>query len=756
MNEETSVTSPPRQAKDSATIAAAPSEAGRRAVESEPEILPSELNQLLEEAKDHLALQMLLIEVASFNDQADFKLIARAYHFAQAYHVGQTRKSGRPFIQHCVEVARILAQLRLDATTVASGLLHDVLEDTEASYEEVEAEFGEKIASLIDGVTKIDRLTFESKEARQVETYRKMLLSMVEDIRIILIKFADRMHNMRTLEHVDTADQNRIARETLDIYAPLAHRFGLARTRWELEDLSLKYLEPSAYDSIRSKVAMKRRERETYIEVFSTPIQEQLAANAIPAEITSRAKNFYSVFRKMQARGKPFEEIYDLLAVRIIVDSVRECYHTLGLVHTIYHPIPDRIKDYIATPKTNMYQSLHTSVIGPTGIPVEIQIRTQEMHNTAEIGIAAHWRYKSDKVESSNLDGHIAWLRQVLDWQRDATDPAEFLENLKIDLFQDEVFVFTPKGDLHHLPRGSTPIDFAFSVHTDVGLHCLTAKINSQIVPLGTELKSGDTVRIVTSQQQKPNRSWLQLIKTGKARHSIRRWLKEEQFSHSVQLGQEMLEREIRRYSDGSPDMDVDSVVAELEFTDRDHLSAAVGSGDLSVARVVNKLLPPRHRPRSKAKVQDKRGIRIQGMSDMMINFGKCCTPLPGDSIVGLITRGRGVSVHRTDCSNLADATEDPDRILAVDWDLQEEVSFTIQLLVRSRDRKGLLSDVTRVISDCEINIREATTETDSLTAELKFWIDVRDTEQLGVVVGQVHQVMGVSQVLRVDNPDSA
>ena len=723
-------------------------------VRREPDIFTSELDQLLEEAKDHLALQMLLIEVASFNAQADFKLIARAYHFAQDYHTGQTRKSGRPFIQHCVEVARILAQLRLDATTVASGLLHDVLEDTEATYAEVESQFGDKIASLIDGVTKIDRFTFESKEARQVETYRKMLLSMVEDIRIILIKFADRLHNMRTLEHVEEPTQERIARETLDIYAPLAHRFGLARTRWELEDLSLKYLEPSSYDSIRDKVAMKRREREAYIEEFSAPIEEELAQNSIPAEITSRAKNFYSVFKKMRARNKPFEEIYDLLAVRIIVESVRECYHTLGLVHTIYHPIPDRIKDYIATPKTNMYQSLHTSVIGPSGIPVEIQIRTVEMHSTAEIGIAAHWRYKSDSIPPSDLDGHIAWLRQVLDWQRDATDPAEFMENLKIDLFQDEVFVFTPKGDLHQLPRGSTPIDFAFSVHTDVGLHCLTAKINSQIVPLGTELKSGDTVRIVTSQQQKPNRSWLQLVKTGKARHSIRRWLKEEQFSHSLQLGLEMLEREMKRYSNESQKRNLESVVAELGFADVDHLHAALGSGDLSVARVVNKLIPPRHRPRSQPKVQDRRGIRIQGMNDLMINFGKCCTPIPGDQIIGLITRGRGVSVHRTDCPNISDVTEDPDRILAVNWDLQEELSFTVQLLVRCGDRKALLSDVAKVISDCGINIRGSTTKTDSHAAELTFWVDVNDTRQLDNVVSLVQKVKGVVEVVRVDEPE--
>ncbi len=718
-------------------------------------LLPGKLDKILEEARDHLQLQMLLIEVASCNEQADFELIARAYHFAKNYHVGQTRKSGHPFLQHCVEVARLLAQLRLDATTVASGLLHDVLEDTPATFEEVAGEFGPKIAALIDGVTKIDRFTFESREARQVETYRKMLLSMVEDIRIILIKFADRLHNMRTLEHVDPAQQKRISRETIDIYAPLAHRFGLARTRWELEDLSLKYLEPETYQEIRDKIAMKRREREAYIEEFNAPIEEELSKNEIVAEITSRAKNFYSIYKKMKARNKPFEEIYDLMAVRIIVNTVRGCYHTLGLVHTIYHPIPDRIKDYIATPKTNMYQSLHTSVIGPKGIPVEIQLRTKEMHNTAEIGIAAHWRYKSEDIGSSDLDPHISWLRQVLDWQRDATDPAEFMENLKIDLFQDEIFVFTPKGDLHQLPKGATPIDFAFAVHTDIGLHCLTAKINGQVVPLSTELKSGDTVQIITSPHQKPNQSWLQMVKSGKARHSIRRWLKEEQYTHSIHLGREMLERELKRSRNLPKDKTLDSVAEDFGFADSQRLYAAIGSGVLSTNRVLNKLIPNKPRPRTKPKLQDKRGIRIQGMNDLMINFAKCCTPISGDPIIGLITRGRGVSVHRADCPNISDITEDPDRLLAVNWDLHEEHSFTVQLLTKSHDRKYLLTDITKVISDTGINIRGSSTRTEAHIAELSFWINVKDTQQLQTIIEKIYQVSGVTDVRRVDEPDT-
>ena len=442
---------------------------------------PLSLDELLEQSSGHLQLQMLLIEVASSNEQADFSLIARAYHFANAQHDGQTRRSGRPFMQHCVEVARILAQLRLDSTTVAAGLLHDVVEDTPVTIERVAEEFGPKIAALTDGVTKIERFRYESREARQAETYRKMLLSMVEDIRAILIKFADRLHNMRTLGHVDAEQQKRIALETVEVYAPLANRLGLARIRWELEDQSLKYIDPEMYAEIRDKVVLKREDREVYIDEFKSPIETELYKGGIEAEITGRPKNFYSIYNKMKAEGKPFEEIFDLQAVRITLGTIRECYHTLGLVHTIYHPIPDRFKDYIATPKTNMYQSLHTTVIGPRGIPVEVQIRTDEMHYTAEFGIAAHWRYKSGiGTEGGDLDHRMNWLRQVLDWQRDATDPVEFMESLKIELFQDEIFAFTPKGDLHQLPNGATPIDFAFAIHTDIGLHCLTAKVNGQ------------------------------------------------------------------------------------------------------------------------------------------------------------------------------------------------------------------------------------------------------------------------------------
>ena len=708
------------------------------------------LDEILEEAHDHLQLQMLLIEVASCNDQADFALIARAYHFAKQYHEGQIRKSGHPFLHHCVEVARLLAQLRLDHTTVAAGLLHDVIEDTPATYADVAGQFGDKIADLIDGVTKIDRLNYESREARQAETYRKMLLSMVKDIRVMLIKLVDRLHNMRTLEHMKPESRERIAHETLEVYAPLAHRFGLARIRWELEDSSLKFLEPEIYRELREKVAMKRREREAYIEEFKSPIEGKLLENGIEAEFTGRAKNFYSIYNKMKARNKPFEEVYDLLAVRIITSTVRECYHILGLVHGIYAPIPERIKDYISTPKSNMYQSLHTSVIGPRGQYVEVQIRTSAMHHTAEIGIAAHWRYKSEDEISSDIDQHLGWLHQVMDWQQEATDPAEFMANFKIELFQDEIFVFTPKGDLYQQPKGATPIDFAFAVHTDIGLHCLTSKVNGQVVPLSTHLNSGDTVHIVTNSNQKPNRSWLEFVKTTKAHQAIRRWLREEQHGHGVRLGRDILERELKRYrTDAS--FDLDAIATDFGLGDAEHLYAALGIGDLSVGKVIGKIVPHKPKRRGLFRRRDRRGISIQGMQDLMIAFGKCCTPIPGDRIIGLITRGRGVTVHRTDCPNIGEISEEPDRLLQVQWDLEGEPAFTVQLRTRSQDRKYLLSDISKAISDAGSNIRSSATHTEGEVSEQDFWIDVTDIKQLRRTINRIGKTKGVLDVRRID-----
>ncbi|MCY3669055.1 MAG: bifunctional (p)ppGpp synthetase/guanosine-3',5'-bis(diphosphate) 3'-pyrophosphohydrolase [Gemmatimonadetes bacterium] len=709
------------------------------------------LDELVEQGGDELRLSMLLIEVSSCNDQADFELLNRAYYFAKEHHKGQIRKSGEPFIAHCVEVARLLAQLGLDHTTVAAGLLHDVIEDTPATDAEVAEQFGDKIAELIAGVTKIDQITYESREARQAETYRKMLISMVKDIRVMLIKLADRLHNMRTLQYLSPESRERTASETLEVYAPLAHRFGLARIRWQLEDQSLKFLEPKIYQELRESVAMTRQEREDYIKEFKVPIEECLHANGIKAEFTSRAKNFYSIYNKMKARSKPFEEIYDLLAMRIITGTVRECYQILGWVHHMYTPIPGRIKDYISTPKSNMYQSLHTSVIGPKGQYVEVQIRTAQMHHTAEIGIAAHWRYKSNDKDPGDLNQHMSWLHQVIDWQQEATDPVEFMESLKTELAsQDEIFVFTPKGHLHQLPKGATPIDFAFAIHTDIGLHCATAKVNDHVVPLSAALSSGQTVEIVTAPQQKPKLAWLDQVKTAKARQAIRRWLREEQYDHNVRLGKEALDRGLR---DDPPNLD--AVAEEFGFRDAEHLYAALGNGDLSIGKVISRIAPPKPKRRA-LRPQDRRDIRIQGMQNLMIRFGKCCGPIPGDEIVGLVTRGRGVTVHRTDCPNIGRISAEPDRLLAVEWELEDEPAFTVQLRTRSWDRTYLLADIARAISDAGSNIRDSTTRADGHIAEQDFWIDVADNEQLRQAIDQIEQIEGVLEVQRVDEPASS
>ena len=716
---------------------------------------PTYLDELVKQAGDEERLEGLLIEVASCNDQADFALINRAYHFAKEDHKDQIRKSGEPFIAHCVEVARILAQLRMDHTTVAAGLLHDVIEDTPATYAGVAEQFGEEIAELINGVTKIDQITCESREERQAETYRKLLISMFKDIRVIFIKLADRLHNMRTLQYLSPQSRERTASETLEVYAPLAHRFGMARIRWQLEDQSLKFLEPEMYRKLRNKVAMTRQEREDDIREFQIPLEERLHADGIKAEFTSRAKNFYSIYNKMKVRGKSFEEIYDLLAVRIITDTVGECYQILGLVHDIYTPNNRRFKDYISTPKSNMYQSLHTSVLGPKGQYVEVQIRTAQMHDTAEIGIAAHWRYKSN----NKLPGafNLSWLKQFGDWEQEAPNPLEFMENLKAELAsQDEIFVLTPKGDLHQLPKGATPIDVAFAIHTAIGLHCKMAKVNDQVVSLSTELNSGEIVEIVTAPQQKPTLAWLDQVKTAKARQAIRHWLREEQYDHNVRVGKEELDRGLRMRTyraDVPPNLDV--VAEEFGFSEAEHLYAALGNGDLSVRKVISKIAPLDPMRRA-IRPQDRRDIRIQGMKNLMIQFGKCCGPIPGDEIVGLVTRGRGVTVHRTDCPNIGRISAEPDRLLAVEWELEDEPAFTVQLRTRSWDRTYLLADIARAISDAGSNIRDSTTRADGHIAEQDFWIDVADNEQLRQAIDQIEQIEGVLKVQRVDEPASS
>ncbi len=697
----------------------------------------------------------LLRPIKAYTKDSDLNLVRRAYEFANQAHQGQRRKSGEPSIKHCIEVAKILIDLHLDPTTIAAALLHDTLEDTDVTYERIKAEFGEEIAMLVDGVTKIGGLRFQSRESQQAENFRKMFLSMAKDIRVILIKFADRLHNMRTLHYLEPQKQRRIARETRDIYAPLAHRFGIARIKWELEDLSLRYLAPRIYREIEEKVRLSHQQRESYIEEIKAPIRKALMRAGIKAKIIGRPKNFYSIYGKMKSRGKPFEQIYDLFAIRIIVDSIEECYHVLGLVHAMFTPVADRFKDFIATPKSNMYQSLHTTVIGPRKQMVEVQIRTKKMDKIAEEGIAAHWVYKEGRQRLNDLDKKMFWLRHLLDWQRDTINSSDFMKELKDTLFQDEIFVFTPKGDLKQLPKGSTPIDFAFAVHTDVGLHCWGAKVNGRMTSLDSPLKNGDVVEIVTSANQVPRRDWLNIVRTSKARSRIRRWLRAEEYVHSVRLGRELLEQEVKKRAAKLKEEELLDLALSMGETDVEHFFAAIGSGKISLGRVVGKLFPLPQKRLSlpaifKRAKPEATGVTIQGYDNMMIRFAKCCQPVPGDSIVGFITRGRGISIHRAECPNVPDLRKNEERILTVRWDSGKGQIFTTQVLVSAHDRKNLLNEITGTISAAEVNIRSMTAEAKGEMASIKFSLEVLNIQHLTRVMKNIQKIKGVTAVKRV------
>ena len=694
------------------------------------------------------------------NYEIDEAMLTRAFEFSQDAHKNQLRKSGAPYFEHCVEVARILSDMRMDQATIAGGLLHDVVEDTGISLPEVEEKFGKEIAVLIDGVTKISELKFDSLEERQAENFRKMLLSMVKDIRVILIKFADRLHNMRTIEFLPERKRSRIAIETRDVYAPLAHRLGMSKIKWELEDLCFKTLSPNEYWGLVQKVAEKREEREAYIRHVTAPIQREVKAEHIPAKITGRPKHFFSIYNKMLRREKSFEQIYDLIAIRIILKKVEDCYLVLGMVHNLFTPVQERFKDFIATPKTNMYQSLHTTVIGPGGKMVEIQIRTEEMHRTAEEGIAAHWRYKEGKQKEDELDKQLVWLRQMLDWQYDTKDPQEFMENLRIDLFQDEVFLFTPKGDLEKLPVGSTPVDFAFAVHTDIGMHCIGAKVNGKIVPLDYQLQSGDSIEIITSANQKPNPDWIQFARTSKARSKIKKWLKESLFEQSQKLGEEIVIKQFKRYNIDAQQEDLDEVAKGFGLADAQHLYSAIGHGDLSVQSIVNKIAPEKivaideqsflkkflNKARGSAK-----GVRVQGIDNLLITFGKCCQPVPGDAIMGFINLGRGVVVHRSDCKNIAQLMENPERSIAVEWDVDNEKHFMVRLHLLGEDRKHFLRDISESIAQTDTNVISLDMRAKDTIVHSNLIIEVKNLQHLTKVMSKISKVKGVISVERLN-----
>lgn len=712
-------------------------------------------------------------QILSYSPSADLSIIRKAYEFAKEAHSGQHRISGELFIFHPLEVAKILADLELDLPTIAAGLLHDVVEDTPYTIEDIESNFGPEVALLVDGVTKLGKLEFKTKEEQQAENLRKMFFAMAKDIRIILIKLADRLHNMRTLKSLPKEKQLAKAKETLDIFAPLAHRLGISKVKWELEDIAFRYLEPEHYYELVEKVAKKRQERENHINEMIAILKERLTSAGISAEIQGRPKHFYSIYKKMKEQNKTFEQIYDLTAVRVIVNTVKDCYGALGVVHTLWKPIPGRFKDYIAMPKPNMYQSLHTTVIDSSGDPLEIQIRTYEMHKTAEYGIAAHWRYKEGAKNNSDFEQKLSWLREILDWQRDLRDAKDFMETLKIDLFTDEVYVFTPKGDVIDLPKGSCPIDFAYRIHTDIGNRCIGAKVNGKMVPLDYELVNGDIIEIITSSHSNgPSRDWLNIVKSPQAKNKIRQWFKKERRDENIARGKEMLEKEARRqgydiYQLIKYDF-MNNILKRMSFTNIDDMYAAIGYGAVTAKQIFQKILdeykknaqPDKlelnlEKGDGKSKIQKKldRGIKIDGIGNLLVKFSRCCNPVPGDKIIGYVTRGRGISIHRQDCKNIRQGNFDRARLTEVKWEGFEDSSYPVEIQVWAYDRPGLLSEVINLIGDFKTNIDAVNARaTKNGIAIIDLILEISSKQHLENVMQKISKIKGIYDVKRVMN----
>ncbi len=698
---------------------------------------------------------------APAHERLDSELLARAYQFSAEAHAGQVRNSGEPYVTHCVEVAKILADLQLDSVTVASGLIHDVVEDTKVTIADVEREFGPEVAGIVDGMTKIAKLpTGASSQERQVENYRKLLLSIAKDARVIIIKLADRLHNMRTLEWLPPEKRRRIAQETRDLYAPLAHRFGMAKMRWELEDLAFKHLEGEAYKTLAKQVAQKRGEREQLINQFKEPLERSLAQAGIQdAEVTGRPKHLWSIYKKMSQRQKPYEEIYDLLAIRVLVNTVPECYHALGVIHDGWTPVQERIKDYIAQPKSNGYQSLHTTVFGPGRQLYEVQIRTRDMHRTADFGIAAHWLYKEDAKSADELDRHLTWFRQILELQLDAKTPDEFLEFLKLDLYQDEIFVFTPTGHVIQLPKGATPIDFAFAVHTEIGQHCAGARVNGRIAPLSRPLRNSETVEIITSSTARPTRDWLSHVHTGRARHKIRQVLKREAQQSATKLGQDILDREVKRRRLSRPSAEQLARASKaLNLNDETHLLASIGQGDVQIAAALKQIYPELEgteatRPSAIERLVDRmrgpRGVRIQGVDGIMVRYAQCCQPVPGDPVVGYVTRGRGVSIHRGDCPNLLLLAHEPERRLEIDWQEAEGERFVVRLALDGVDRRGMYADLAAAVTSTGTDIRSLDLRSLDGKVDGSVVVEVENLSHLQKIVKAMRRVKGITEVAR-------
>jgi GTP diphosphokinase / guanosine-3',5'-bis(diphosphate) 3'-diphosphatase len=725
-----------------------------------------------------LRLNDILDRVAGYHPDPDLDLIKKAYVYSAKVHQGQIRKTGEPYLVHPLEVAGILAELKLDESSVVTGLLHDTIEDTLATKDEIAELFGVEISDLVDGVTKLSQFSAaNTQEEKQAENFRKMVVAMAKDIRVLLVKLADRTHNMRTLEAMKPESQERIARETLDIYAPLANRLGIQWIKTELEELSFKYLRPAEYGELTGKVSVRAREKEKFVADVVEVIRKKLSESGLQADISGRVKHVYSIWRKMRELEAEFEQIQDVVGFRVIVDTVAQCYESLGLIHALWKPIPGRFKDYIAIPKPNLYQSLHTTVVGPAGERIEVQIRTREMHRIAEEGVAAHWAYKEKGRDGKKSGGELSkkdaesfgWLRQLVEWQRELADPREFLETVKVDLFSDEVFVFTPKGAVKSLPRGATPVDFAFTIHSEVGERCVGAKVNGKLVPLRYKLKNGDTVEILTSPHSHPSKDWLTFVKTSRAQAKIRQYIRQAEHRRSIEIGREVAEREFRRFGLTLNKLqkggELDKAAAHFGYRIGDDLLAGIGYGKVAPAQVLQQLLPadklaapqpPDAAPTSritelfrKMARRPVEGVRINGIDDVLVRYGKCCNPVPGDSIVGFITRGRGVTVHTAACDKVLGI--DRERRVDVAWDVRGDFKRPVSLRVVTHDRPGILAKISQTFSEAGVNISQASCRTTpGERAVNEFEVTIGDLKQLNSVMRNIERIEGVQSVQRV------
>ena len=719
----------------------------------------------------------LLAKIREYRPKDDLAPLEKAFRFALKYHQGQSRDSGEPYMMHPLMVAHILADMRMDIVAMVTGLLHDVVEDTSVTVDQVRKEFGEEVARCVDGVTKLSKLDFYSAEDRQAESFRKMLLAMVEDIRVILVKLADRMHNMRTLGYLSPERRERIARETLEIYAPIAHRLGMGKIRGELEDLALQHLEPDAYQEILRSIESRRHSNEEFLVEIRQEVEAELRREGIPARIDGRLKRPYSVFQKVRRQKITVDQVYDLMALRIITDSVKNCYAALGVIHNKWRPIPGRIKDFIAIPRPNLYQSLHTSVVGPHGQTFEVQIRTEEMHRIAEEGIAAHWKYKEGRKGPAADDQRIAWLRHLVEWQRDVQDPGEFMSTLKVDLYPEEVYTFTPRGKVLVLPRDATPIDFAYAIHSDVGHTCMGAKVNGRIVPLRSTLRNGDIVEIMTQAGHEPSKDWLAFVKTSRARNKIKHVINASERLKAIDIGQKYLEKESRRLGvqlNKVARAELENVASEYGYSKMEDLYAALGYGRFSARQILSKVAPGvvREEPDEKAapepsyagvaaaapmpgRPRDGEGvIKVRGVDDLLVYRAKCCNPIRGEAIVGYVTRGKGVAVHSRMCPNVQNLMYDVERKIEVEWARAAEDAFPVRIVVHTDDRPGMLMQLTSVLSDENSNIRslEAKTEIDHDGGIVEMTVDVRDKKQLEKLVAAMRRISGVRDVERQFN----